>query len=305
MVKVKEADAFSGAIAGKVSDNAEIADNYFVSEEIAGIDRISYSGKAEPVNYQTLLQTEGIPANFRKMKVTFYADDEEVGMTECSYGGSVALDTYPNIPVKEGFYADWDNKDLTNVKLDEDVSVEYVRYLTTLAGSWMRDNGQSALLVDGQFGQEEEVTVEKPGTDTVQVAFPSGEELEELTECWTLEIPNDGASTHQIRYQAPQGQTEGVEIYVQDGAGWRKAETELMGIYHLFLAEGSNVKIAVSVTEKGMMEYIVFIVAGAAALILVIALIVHNKRKKRKMQKAKDDAEESENTEEGAEIEKK
>lgn len=294
MVKVKEAEAFSGAIAGKISDNAEIADNYFVSEEIAGIDRISYSGKAEPVDYQTLLQTEGIPANFRKMKITFYADDEEVGMTECSYGGSVALEKYPNIPVKEGFYADWDNKDLTNVRLDEDVSVEYVRYLTTLAGSWMRDNGQSSLLVDGRFLQEDELTVEKTDANTAGAALPGGEETGALTECWTLEIPDDGASTHQIRYQAPQGQTEGVEIYVQDGAGWRKAETELMGIYHLFSANGSSVKIAVSVTEKGIMDYIAFIAAGAAALILVIAVIVHKKRKKRKSRRAENAAVESE-----------
>lgn len=291
MVKVKEVDAFSGAIAGKVSDNAEIVDNYFVSEEIAGIDRISYSGKAEPVDYQTLLQTEGIPANFRKMKITFYADDEEVGTVECSYGGSVALEKYPNIPVKEGFYADWDNKDLTNVRLDEDVSVEYVRYLTTLAGSLMRDNGQSVLLVDGRFLQEDEVIVEKSETDALQVALPSGEEPKELTECWTLEIPDDGSTTHQIRYQAPQGQTEGVEIYVQDGAGWRKAETELMGIYHLFSAEGDSVKIAVSVTEKGIMDYIVFIVIGVVAVVLLIVLLVHKKRKKRKAKKAETDGE--------------
>jgi hypothetical protein len=57
-----------------------------------------------------------------------------------------------------------------------------------------------------------------------------------------------------------------------------------MGIYHLFLAEGGSVKIAVSVTEKGIMDYIVFISAGAAALILVIVLIVHKKRKKRKVE---------------------
>nr|MDE7246801.1 hypothetical protein [Lachnospiraceae bacterium] len=140
MVRVKEADAFSGAIAGKITDNAEVTDNLFVSDEIAGIDRISYSGKAEPVSYKTLLETEGLPTRFRNMKITFYADDEEVGTAECPYGGSVALDKYPTIPAKEGFYADWDNKELTNVRLDEDVTVEYVRYLTTLAGSWMREN---------------------------------------------------------------------------------------------------------------------------------------------------------------------
>ncbi len=282
MVKVKEADAFSGAIAGKLSDNAEFADNYFVSEEIAGIDRISYSGKAEPVSYQTLLQTEGIPARFRKMKITFYADDEEVGTAECPYGGSVALDQYPNIPVKEGFYADWDNKDLTNVRLDEDVSVEYVRYLTTLAGSWMRDNGQSSLLADGRFFREDELTVDKMEVNAADVMLPQGEEAGELTECWQITIPDDGAQTHQIRYQAPQGQTEGVEIYVQDGAGWRKAETELMGIYHLFPVEGSSVKIAVSVTEKDIMKYLVFAVPGGIVVILAVVFVIRQKRKKRK-----------------------
>lgn len=291
MVKVKEASAFSGAIAGKVSDNAEIADNYFVSEEIAGIDRISYSGKAEPVSYETLLQTEGIPASFRRMKITFYADEEEVGIIECPYGGSVALEAYPNIPVKEGFYADWDNKELLNVRLDEDVTVEYVRYLTTLAGSWLRENGQSSILVDGQFVQEDEIIVEKPGTDGVHVTLPGGEKTGELIECWQIAIPDDGQTTHQIRYQAPQGQTEGVETYVEDAAGWKKAETELMGIYHLFPAEGDSVKIAVSVTDKGIMDYIVYIIVGGVVLLLAVGLFVYKKRKKQKDRRTEADEE--------------
>lgn len=294
MIKVKEAEAFSGAIAGKVTDNAEVADNFFVSDEIAGIDRISYSGKAEPVSYRTLLETEGLPTKFRNMKITFYADDEEVGTAECPFGGSVALDKYPTIPAKEGFYADWDNKELVDVRVDEDVTVEYVRYLTTLAGSFLRENNQSSLLVDGMFAQEDEITVEKPETTDVQVSLSGEEEPEELTECWQIEIPDDGAKTHQIRYQAPQGQTEGVEIYVQDtGAGWRKAETELMGIYFLFPAEGNSVKLAVAVTQKGIMDYIVFIAAGAVVLILLIVLIVHKKRKK-KAKKAEAEAAEDE-----------
>ena len=171
MVRVKEADAFSGAIAGKVTDNAEVTDNFFVSDEIAGIDRVSYTGKAEPVSYKTLLDMEGIPVNFQKMKITFYADYEDVGSAECLFGGSVSLDKYPTIPAKEGFYADWDNKELTNVRLDEDVTVEYVRYLTTLAGSWIRENKQSSVLVDGMFVQEDELAVDKLGTDGVQVTL--------------------------------------------------------------------------------------------------------------------------------------
>lgn len=296
MVKVKKADSFSGAIAGKITDSAEVIGNYFVSDEIAGVDRISYSGKAEPKSYEELLQIEGIPAKFRRMKITFYADEEEVGIIECPYGGSVALEEYPNIPMKEGFYADWDNKELIDVRLDEDVTVEYVRYLTTLAGSQLRENRQSVILVDGMFAQEDELTAEKLEEESVHVTLPDSfsEEPQGLVECWQIEIPDDGQTTHQIRYQAPNGQTEGVEIYVEDSAGWNKAKTELMGIYYLFPADGNSVKAAVSVAEKGIMDYLVFIAAGAVVLILLIVLIVHKKRKKRKAKRAA----ETESTEE-------
>lgn len=299
IVKVKEADAFAGAIAGKLTDSAEIAENYFVSDEIAGIDRISYSGKAEPKSYEELLQIEGIPASFRRMKITFYADEEEVGVKECPYGGSVSLEEYPKIPVKEGFYADWDNKELVDVRLDEDVTVEYVRYLTTLAGKQLRDSNQSVLLVDGMFSQEDEIAVESLGAD--EAVSLSGEGASGGTyECWQIEIPDDGQTTHQIRYQAPQGRTDGVEIYVEDENGRHKAETELLGIYHLFSADGNSVKVAVSVAENGIGDYIVYIAAGGAAVVLLVVLLVHKKRKKRKAKKAKKAAE-IENTAEAGE----
>lgn len=73
-----------------------------------------------------------------------------------------------------------------------------------------------------------------------------------------------------------------------------------MGIYHLFPVEGSSVKIAVSVTEKGIMDYIVFIAVGAVVLILAVVLIVHKKRKKRNIRKAEADGE-NEGSEENTE----
>ena len=73
-----------------------------------------------------------------------------------------------------------------------------------------------------------------------------------------------------------------------------------MGIYHLFPVEGSSVKVAVSVTEKGIMDYIVFIAVGAVVLILAVVLIVHKKRKKRNIRKAEADGE-NEGSEENTE----
>ena len=277
MVRIQDAAAFSGAIAGMTDGNGTIENNFFVSDEIAGIDRISYSGKAEPISYQEMLEIEGVPRKFRMMTIAFYADEEEVKTVECRYGGTVPETMYPEIPVKQGFYADWDIKELSNIVHDEDVTVEYVRYLTTIASEQTRENAQSVFLADGMF--KKEAVLEITALDISDV-MP-----EDAAEHWKISCSDDGNSGHQIRYQAPQGQTEGVTIYVRDGDEWRQMETEFMGIYYLFTIEGTEAEIAVCVHEKGVMDYLVYIILGAVVLAAVIVLIVMKVRKKKAMKR--------------------
>ena len=273
MVRIQDALSFSGAIAGMTDENGTIENNFFVSDEMAGIDRISYSGKAEPLSYQEMLKIEGLPGKFRMMTIAFYADEEEVKTVECRYGGTVPENMYPEIPVKQGFYADWDIKELSNVIHDEDVTVEYVRYLTTIASEQTRENEQSVFLADGMF--KKEALLEITALDVADIM------LEDAAEHWMISCSDDGNSGHQIRYQAPQGQTKGVSIYIRNGDEWEKADTELMGIYHLFTIEGTEAEIAVCVHEKGVMDYLVYIILGAAVLAAVITLIVMKVRKKK------------------------
>ena len=282
MVRVKEAVAFYGAIAGDVNDEEAVLNNYFVSEEIAGIDRISYSGRAEPVAYQDLLAIEGLPARFHKMRITFYAEEEEVGTLDCLYGSNVEAKEYPNIPVKEGFYADWDIKEIDRVIADEDVTVEYVRYLTTLAGSQLRDGGQSAVLVDGTFHVGD--ALEDTKCETAGIVIED-REPEEIVEHWQIAFPEDGNGSHQVRYQAPQGQTEDIVVYIKNDSGWAQVETEMMGIYYLFSVDGNEAEFVICNTTGGIMEYLVYIVAGTLAVILLVVVIVIRGRKKKKRQK--------------------
>ena len=285
MVRIQDAAAFSGAIAGTTDGNGTIENNFFVSDEIAGIDRISYSGKAEPVSYQEMLEIEGLPRKFGMMTIAFYADEEEVKTVECRYGGAVPETMYPEIPVKQGFYADWDIKELRNVVHDEDVTVEYVRYLTTIASAQTRENAQSVFLADGMF--KKEAVLELTMLDVPGIM------LEDAAEHWMISCSDDGSSEHQIRYQAPKGQTEGVSIYVRNGDEWIRMDTELMGIYHLFTIEGADAEIAVCVHEKGIMDYLVYIIVGAIVLIIVIILVVMKVRKKKAVkQEAEEKAEE-------------
>jgi hypothetical protein len=58
LVDIQSGDNWYGAIAGHVSESGEVRENYFVSDELAGIDRVSYALKAEPVSYEAVMQNK-------------------------------------------------------------------------------------------------------------------------------------------------------------------------------------------------------------------------------------------------------
>ena len=69
LVDIIRAQQFSGAIAGK--DAGDYLECYFVSDQLTGINRISYEGKAEPITYEALLDVPGLPKEFESSSLTF------------------------------------------------------------------------------------------------------------------------------------------------------------------------------------------------------------------------------------------
>ena len=59
MVQIPEYEQFAGAISGE--NLGSYLENYFVSDTLAGINGMSYSGKAEPIAYDDLLARFEIP----------------------------------------------------------------------------------------------------------------------------------------------------------------------------------------------------------------------------------------------------
>ncbi len=104
-----------GAIAGQTVDyddalneeEVKVSGNYYVGENLYGIDDISYAGIAEPISYEELLQKEGLPQEFRHLKVIFRVEDAYLGVQEVAFGDSLAGLDYPEIPKKEGYYGIW------------------------------------------------------------------------------------------------------------------------------------------------------------------------------------------------------
>ncbi|MBO5621764.1 MAG: hypothetical protein J5959_09070, partial [Butyrivibrio sp.] len=113
LVSIEGAESRFGAIAGNVEDGAEIRNNFFVSDDLAGIDKISYSKKAEPVEYEKVLQGNLFEAE-KVITVEDALSEEEEGQVEEK---TVKLDTvkYSDVP------SDFKKLMVTFVLEDEDL----------------------------------------------------------------------------------------------------------------------------------------------------------------------------------------
>ena len=129
-----------GTIAGEIDPDGSASDNYFVHETEAGIDGISYAGKAEGMSYEAFMARDGIPAEFSSFAVTFTANGEVVKTITFAYGGSIDESQIPDCPTVEGNYGTWPEYDYSHLTFDLEVKAEYTAVSTVVAGDLYADN---------------------------------------------------------------------------------------------------------------------------------------------------------------------
>lgn len=286
MPNIKEGTNFTGAVAGYVDDGAKIKRNVFVSSTLAGLDRISRTGVAEPVEYRDLLAMDGLPGEYSLMRVDYIVDDIVVSSVEKRVGEEiypeeVPLDeviirnpdddnTYEDKVVLDGDqYIEWDFDEAKVIYEDTEINGEIVRYASSLASEQVRNNKQSVFLVDGVFRKNDELTV------TVIGDGADGQEE------YVLTIPDDGARSHRIRYQMPD-EAENVTVMLGNGGSYEEVESDAFGKYITFSAPGNEVVVRVIEEEKGHEGKLwIPIAAGAGAAVAagVITAVAVRRRK--------------------------
>nr|MCR4850371.1 hypothetical protein [Lachnospiraceae bacterium] len=302
LVKIMGSDRWYGAIAGHISDEGLVRNNVFVSEELSGIDRVSYSRKAFPITYGELLkrydsdEEDPLPDDFLKMKITFVLDDEDsenngevIGTTELGYGERITINPPDIDSEKEGYYLDYEGALSDRMYTDERVSVRYVRYVTTLAGPVGSSGKQSPVLVDGMFKEGQTLEAVKEIDEEGRY-----EGIDGLLETWNIKIPDDGSTTHSLRYYNEE--TESYEkivkadLYIYDNGEWRMLEsTGDMGRYHIYEVQGNNVTIQARINDYYKLRRIVIILAATGMIIVLAALILTAgflRRRKKKIARA-------------------
>lgn len=274
MVEISDCGRYSGAVSG--TETGGYAENYYVSEELAGLGRISYTGKAEPISFEEMVQIEGLPKEMMQFTLRFLVEGEEIKSETFTYGDSFDADVFPEIPEKEGYYAVWDREDLMDLRFDTTVNAEYDRYVLALASQVTRESGRPVFLADGDFDDSAALMVS-------QIDQPETISSRTAMEQWYLEFSDQTQDSYTVRYLSPDENPEGLAVFVKEDGQWRETECSAFGSYLVFSMTSPEGEVAF-MTSTG--TWLTRLVAVLAVLICLVILVFAVRKRWRKRQEA-------------------
>lgn len=263
LVDITSCDQYAGAIAG--SSAGTFAENRFVSDTLAGLNRQSIAGSAEPVDFQTLLDEDILPEDMRTFTLKFVADGKTLKHLRFSYGDSFDESVFPAIPEQDGAYAAWDRTDLSDLRFDTTVTAVYTPYTPGLASDAVREDGRAVFLTEGDYtgGAGISATAEaqtpaafhvKSGSlaNRLSAYFDSWESGKlppmsanwEVVDQWSVSIDADTPAPYRVRYLPPEGKTARLRLYVEQNGVWQTVDYETVGSYLVFDLPSSAARVA-------------------------------------------------------------
>lgn len=289
LVDITGCQQYEGAVSG--ADTGTFTDNYFVSDTLAGINRQSFAGRAEPVSFDTLAAADGMPGGMTTFTLSFVSDGKVLTSRTFSYGASFDSSAYPPLPEKDGIYAHWDRTDLHDLHLDTVVTAVYDPLLPTLSSEQTREDGRPVILAGGDFNDGDAMAATALTLTPEEFHAADGSfadraanwfsylkdgQLPPLTvnrrvaEQWRVSLPDDGQETHTLRYLPAQDASH-LRLYVNDGGGWQAVSCDTVGSYLSFTAGGASPEFAV-VTTASVWWPLAAAIAVCVAIVLAILL---------------------------------
>lgn len=278
MSEVTAENGRMGAIAGQINsyedieeneDEIKVSGNYYVGDDIYGIDNISYTGIAEPITYQELLTVENLPKEFWHLKVIYKIEDTYLGSEEVKYGAPLDALNYPQIPEKDGCYGVWADVTDRTMKGTLLVEAEY------------RDN---VTVVQSGDGEETEEGSHKKPYALVNEAFtentvlnaslgsmaPPDKAARHESVVYEVSLENSGlgaSDSFAIRLLNPYDKAE---VWAYRDGEWTALESKVRGQYLQVDMTGTNEVFCLVSKDLNIM----LIAGGAAAGVAVLAVIL-------------------------------
>lgn len=274
-----------GAIAGQVGTKEKdyvmsehVTGNYYVSDDLAGIDNISYAGSAEPLSYEELLTVGNLPADYRHLTVYYMVDGECVDTIEVPYGEKLSNIESPEVPRKDGYNGTW--QEVGNERMHGNVvlEAEYNDEITVLASKETSISGKqngvvkSCAFLEGKFTKDSVLHAGKS-----EEPYPKGVK-EDTAFVYDITMENveiDKKNPLVLRLLNTAG--DKATVFKQTDGKWEEVDAVQKGGYlQLTIDETSGIY---CIAEKTSWMGTVAVAAGLVAVILVLLLI--RKRKKR------------------------
>lgn len=270
-----------GSIAGYLEEEGTVRGNLFVSEDMHGIDNISYAGAADRVSYEEIMDREDIPAGFHCVTITFETEEGVLAKKEIPYGGNLTEKDFPKVPEKDGCYVEWpEEKDLKDIRKNLSVTAEYASWVESVASEEQTEDGKPILLAVGEFYGNTKLEMK-------ETEGPQGLDTEAVLAyayTWTLKSDREKEfETIEAHLAIPSG-AERTVVWIQTDGNWKEVESTVDGSY-LVAEIPFGTAFAVTTMPEAKNPYLY--VGAAAGIVLIILLVLWRTRKKRAAKKKK------------------
>ncbi len=263
----------TGAVCGETSDIEKLSGNFFVDNGLGAVDGISYSSKAEEINFDELKNVSGIPLRFISFTVTFIADGNIVETESITYGSKTSEIIYPEIPVKDGFFGNWRSPESDTVTENLEIVCDYQPYITILSSVQNNESGKLALaLAEGNFTDKSELNITDSHHNPPENA--SGNIKIYDVSISNTDIKKDDVVTIRILNE----NKDKVSAWILQDNNWQKSEVKYKGKYILLQTSGTQNTICLKF-EENRSPLIYIITAVPAVIIISFILLLRKKRK--------------------------
>ena len=270
---IEEGSECLGAVAGGIETGGVLTGNRFVDTGLAGVDGVSYAGRAEPIPFAELAGLPGIPAEFTAFTLTLLAEGETVARIPFFYGDDLSRLALPEVPAREDSYGAWPEFNTSGTSSDITLEAEYAPWVTLVA-SGETDGKLPLALAEGRFTREAVLRVQPASVslaDAVSSVRPE-EDVWEVTLTGTELGPEDEVGLRLLN--RAEG---GAEVLQYRDGRWSSVEARQSGSYLLLTMTGTRGVFRIQ--PRASVPWALLSAGGAAALaLLALALIRRKKR---------------------------
>ncbi len=264
-----------GAIAGRADGVLE--GNFYLREDLAGVDGVEYSGKAEGLAYEAFSTLEGLPPAFTVMTVTFRAEERAVQRISVEYGQPFPVEQIPGVPEKEGCDGVWEEFDRGPIRR----SMEILAVYTPWAAAVSSGEAQPRLLAEGSFEDGTVLTLREWTPERLPGGYRLVDSLDFDLQYGTQEEP--AAFVLRLRCR----EEGALRIGLWNGSGFTLVEPVRDGSYLVFPVEAPG---PLAVLAPITPLWVWGLIGGGTGLLAITAAVLLRKKRRPKAKTSKGSA---------------